>query len=130
MQNLASCWGRVVSLGDAATDDYTLVGPIFGDPRYFRNGDYLRRYCDNVLLAVNVDSAKMRQFVEELRAEGWRVHASRLTGRVSCPEIGFDALRSVSTGHVIRIDDGTGGPAASRARTSPSRRSAASRPAT
>jgi cellulose synthase/poly-beta-1,6-N-acetylglucosamine synthase-like glycosyltransferase len=107
MQNLASRWGRVISLGDATTDDYTLVVPIFGDPRYFRNGEYLRRHRDNVLLAVNVDSPKMAKFVKELRADGWRVHASRLTGRVSCPEIVFDALRSVSTDYVIRIDGDT-----------------------
>ena len=107
MQNLASRWGRVIALGDEVTGDYTLVVPIFGDPRYFRNGDYLWRYRDNVLLAVNVDSPKMERFVTELRAHGWRVHAARLTGRVSCPELVFDALQSVSTAYVIRIDGDT-----------------------
>ena len=34
MQNLASRWGRIISLGDAVSHDYTLVVPIFGDPRY------------------------------------------------------------------------------------------------
>ena len=43
----------------------------------------------------------------ELREAGWRVHASRLTGRVSCPEIVLDALRSVETEYVIRIDGDT-----------------------
>jgi cellulose synthase/poly-beta-1,6-N-acetylglucosamine synthase-like glycosyltransferase len=108
MQNLASCWRRrVIVLGDEATSDYTLVVPIFGDPRYFRNGEYLWRYRDNVLLAVNVDSPKMRRFVADLRAQGWRVHVSRLTGRVSCPEVVFDALQSVTTAYVIRIDGDT-----------------------
>jgi hypothetical protein len=107
MQNIASRWGRVVSLGDETTADYTLVVPIFGDPRYFRYGEWLRQYRANVLLAVNVDSPKMQRFVEELRRDSWRVHASRLTGRVSCPELVYDALRSVSTPHVIRIDGDT-----------------------
>ena len=107
MQNLASRWGRIISLGDAVSHDYTLVVPIFGDPRYFRNGHYLARNRDNVLLAVNIDSPKMERFVDELREQGWRVHASRLTGRVSCPEIVFDALNSVSTEYVIRIDGDT-----------------------
>jgi cellulose synthase/poly-beta-1,6-N-acetylglucosamine synthase-like glycosyltransferase len=107
MQNLASRWGRVISLGEDVSHDYTLVVPIFGDPRYFRNGHYLARNRDNVLLAVNIDSPKMERFVDELRAQGWRVHASRLTGRVSCPEIVFDALASVSTEYVIRIDGDT-----------------------
>ena len=95
MQNLASRWGRVIGLGDETSRDYTFIVPIFGDPKYFRNGDYLRRFRDRTLLAVNVDSPKMRRFVEQLRDEGWRVHASRLTGRVSCPEIVLDALRNV-----------------------------------
>jgi cellulose synthase/poly-beta-1,6-N-acetylglucosamine synthase-like glycosyltransferase len=45
--------------------------------------------------------------VIELREAGWRVHASRLTGRVSCPEIVLDALQSVETEYVIRIDGDT-----------------------
>ena len=107
MQNLASRWGRVISLGKESSDDYTLIVPIFGDPRYFRNADYLRGFRDRTLLAVNADSPKMRRFVEELRRDGWRVHASRLTGRVSCPQIVLDALRSVDTEYVIRIDGDT-----------------------
>jgi cellulose synthase/poly-beta-1,6-N-acetylglucosamine synthase-like glycosyltransferase len=107
MQNLASRWGRVISLGDETSADYTLVVPIFGDPRYFRNGDYLNGFRDRTLLAVNVDGPTMEQFVIELREAGWRVHASRLTGRVSCPEIVLDALRSVETEYVIRIDGDT-----------------------
>jgi cellulose synthase/poly-beta-1,6-N-acetylglucosamine synthase-like glycosyltransferase len=107
MQNLASRWGRVIPLGDETSADYTLVVPIFGDPKYFRNGDYLERFRDQTLLAVNVDSPKMEGFVSELRAAGWRVHVSRLTGRVSCPEIVLDALRSVATEYVIRIDGDT-----------------------
>ena len=107
MQNLASRWGRVLRLGDETSADYTLVVPIFGDPKYFRNGDYLRRFRDQTLLAVNVDGPKMERFVKELREAGWRVHASRLTGRVSCPEIVLDALQSVETEYVIRIDGDT-----------------------
>jgi cellulose synthase/poly-beta-1,6-N-acetylglucosamine synthase-like glycosyltransferase len=107
MQNLASRWGRVLRLSDETSADYTLVVPIFGDPKYFRNGDYLRRFRDQTLLAVNVDGPKMERFVKELREAGWRVHASRLTGRVSCPEIVLDALRSVETEYVIRIDGDT-----------------------
>jgi cellulose synthase/poly-beta-1,6-N-acetylglucosamine synthase-like glycosyltransferase len=107
MQNLASRWARVLSLGEETSSDYTLIVPIFGDPKYFRNGDYLRRFRERTLLAVNVDSPKMQQFVAELRAQGWRVHASRLTGRVSCPQIVLDALRNVDTEYVIRIDGDT-----------------------
>jgi cellulose synthase/poly-beta-1,6-N-acetylglucosamine synthase-like glycosyltransferase len=107
MQNLASRWARVIPLSEETSADYTLVVPIFGDPKYFRNGDYLREFRDRTLLAVNVDGPKMQRFVTELREAGWRVHASRLTGRVSCPEIVLDALQSVETEYVIRIDGDT-----------------------
>lgn len=107
MQNLASRFARVVPLGDETTDDYTLIVPIFGDPKYFRNGHWLGQYRKNALIAVNVDSRKMARFVTELRAAGWRVHASKLTGRVSCPEIVLDALKSVKTTFVIRLDGDT-----------------------
>ncbi len=107
MQNLASKLGRIIALGDATTDDYTIVVPIFGDPKYFRNGDYLRVYRKNALLAVNIDSPEMEQFVQDLRAEGWRVHAAHLTGRVSCPELLCEALKSVTTEYVVRMDGDT-----------------------
>jgi cellulose synthase/poly-beta-1,6-N-acetylglucosamine synthase-like glycosyltransferase len=107
MQNMASMLGRIIKLGEATTDDYTIVVPIFGDPKYFRNGDYLRRYRRNALLAVNVDSPKMEQFVRDLRAEGWRVHEAHLTGRVSCPELLCEALRDVTTAYVVRMDGDT-----------------------
>jgi cellulose synthase/poly-beta-1,6-N-acetylglucosamine synthase-like glycosyltransferase len=107
MQNLASRWGPIIPLGEETDDDYTFIVPIFGDPGYFRNGDYLARYREHALIAVNVDSPKMERFVAELRAQGWRVHAARLTGRVSCPEIVFDALAHVATEYVIRIDGDT-----------------------
>jgi hypothetical protein len=43
MQNLASRWGPIIPLGEETDDDYTFIVPIFGDPGYFRNGDYLAR---------------------------------------------------------------------------------------
>jgi cellulose synthase/poly-beta-1,6-N-acetylglucosamine synthase-like glycosyltransferase len=107
MQNLASRWGRIITLGAAIDDDFTIVVPIFGSPRYFRNGEYLARYRQQTLLAVNVDNQEMEEFVRDLRAAGWRVHVSRLTGRVSCPEVVFDALASVGTDYVIRMDGDT-----------------------
>jgi cellulose synthase/poly-beta-1,6-N-acetylglucosamine synthase-like glycosyltransferase len=107
MQNIASRFARVIPLGEETTRDYTLIVPIFGDPKYLRNADYLARYRGNVLIAVNIDGPKMERFVGDLRAAGWRVHASRLKGRVSCPEIILDALKSVTTEYVIRLDGDT-----------------------
>jgi hypothetical protein len=89
MQNLASRWGRVLRLGDETSADYTLVVPIFGDPKYFRNADYLRRFRDRTLLAVNVDGPKMERFVKGTRGGLAGYHT--LTGRV-VPGIVLDAL--------------------------------------
>ena len=108
MQNLASRFGRVLPIDRRLPDsDFTFVIPIFGDPKYFKNGEYLSAYRENTLLAVNVDSEKMERFVVELQAAGWRVHVARLPGRVSCPELVLDALRSVTTSYVIRMDGDT-----------------------
>jgi cellulose synthase/poly-beta-1,6-N-acetylglucosamine synthase-like glycosyltransferase len=107
MQNLASRWGRIIELGDETTTDFTILVPIFGDPGYFRNGDYLTQYKQHTLLAVNVGSPKMERFVADLQSRGWRVHRAQLTGRVSCPELVFDALQKVTTRYVIRMDGDT-----------------------
>jgi hypothetical protein len=107
MQNIASRFGRVIALGDETTSDYTIVIPIFGHPKYFRNGEWLAQYRANALLAVNVDGPVMEAFVAELRRQGWRVHESHLPGRVSCPELVLDALASVTTDYVIRLDGDT-----------------------
>ena len=36
------------------SEDFTLIIPVFGDPRYYRNEEYLTRFKQNVMLALNV----------------------------------------------------------------------------
>jgi hypothetical protein len=107
LQNLGSRWGRYLKVGEAVDEDFTFVVPLFGSPRYFRNGDYLRRYISQTLLAVNIDSDEMRGFADQAEAEGWRVHRAYIDGRVSCPTLVRAALESVDTTYVIRIDGDT-----------------------
>jgi cellulose synthase/poly-beta-1,6-N-acetylglucosamine synthase-like glycosyltransferase len=107
LQNLGSRWGRHLRVSEEIDEDFTFVVPLFGSPHYFRNGDYLRRYMANTLLAVNVDSDEMRRFADQAEADGWRVHRAYIEGRVACPTLVRAALESVDTTYVIRIDGDT-----------------------
>jgi hypothetical protein len=75
MQNLASRWGRVLRLGDETSADYTLVVPIFGDPKYFRNGDSPNRH-----LTATCPTATGRQWQR-------KQVAIRQTARANVPKL-------------------------------------------
>jgi hypothetical protein len=107
LQNGTSRLSRRLRPGRESDDDFTFVVPLFGSPRYFRNGAYLSRYRDRTLLAVNLDTPEMERFADEAEAAGWRVHRARIPGRVSCPTLVRAALESVDTTYVIRIDGDT-----------------------
>ena len=52
-QNLLAVWrGWVVDVDDESSDDYTVVVPVYGDPRYFENGDALAPIREHVVLAL------------------------------------------------------------------------------
>jgi Glycosyl transferase family group 2 len=107
LQNGVSRLSRRVLPGVETDEDFTFVVPLFGSPRYFRNGAYLSRYRDQTLLAINLDTPEMERFADEAEAAGWRVHRARIAGRVSCPTLVRAALESVHTTYVIRIDGDT-----------------------
>src|SRR4051794_7820848 len=78
-QNILSWWGgRTISPGTEERDDFTIVVPLFGHPRYFDRRDELRRYQPNVLVALKVGTPLMAAFADELEAEGWRVERLRV----------------------------------------------------
>jgi hypothetical protein len=107
LQNSASRFARYLRPTTETSDDYTFVVPLFGHPRYFRNGKYLSRFRDRTVLAVNLDTPEMERFADQAEAAGWRVHRARIAGRVSCPTLVRAALESVDTTYVIRIDGDT-----------------------
>ena len=73
-QNLLSWWrGRVVTPGEEDSRDFTIVVPIYGDPRTFDCRPQLLQYQDNVLVALEVTPPKMQAFADQLEAEGWHV---------------------------------------------------------
>jgi hypothetical protein len=107
-QNLGSRVRRPLRFaGGSADDDFTVVVPLWGHPRYFRNARALEPYRANVLLAVNICNDAMADFADEAEAEGWRVQRAALADRVSVPRLVLAALEAVTTTYVIRMDGDT-----------------------
>jgi cellulose synthase/poly-beta-1,6-N-acetylglucosamine synthase-like glycosyltransferase len=106
-QNILSWWRvRVVAPVTDSTDDFTIIVPLFGHPRYFAGRAELHEYMANVLVALEVSTPIMQAFAEELEAEGWRV------GRYHVPEpnpagLVRCALADVTTTHALRLDADT-----------------------
>ena len=67
-QNLLS-WGgrRTIKPGLEKSQDFTIVVPVFGHPRYFE-GERLLRYRHRVLVAMEISAPLMAGFADELVA--------------------------------------------------------------
>jgi cellulose synthase/poly-beta-1,6-N-acetylglucosamine synthase-like glycosyltransferase len=109
-QNLAArwrCW--VLEVDEQSSDDYTIVVPVYGDPRYFENAEYLWPIRDRALVAVVVDSPKMVCFAEGLVAAGWRVQPVYLEENVGPDTIVKEVLAAgaVTTKWIVRMDADT-----------------------
>jgi hypothetical protein len=106
-QNLLAWWrGKVVSLGERSTFDFTIVVPLFGQPRYFDGREAIARYRANVLVALEVTPPHMQAFAAQLEEEGWRVCRIE-EPQPDPPRLLKAALPSVTTGHVLRLDADT-----------------------
>jgi Glycosyl transferase family group 2 len=105
-QNLLSWWGgRTIKPGRETSQDFTIVVPVFGHPRYFE-GELLRRYRHKVLIAMEISAPTMAEFADELEADGWHVE------RLEMPEpnpaaLIAGALPAVATKYVFRLDSDT-----------------------
>jgi hypothetical protein len=105
-QNLLSWWGgRTIKPGRETSQDFTIVVPVFGHPRYFE-GERLRRYRHKVLIAMEISAPTMAEFADELEADGWHVE------RLEMPEpnpaaLIAGALPAVATKYVFRLDSDT-----------------------
>jgi hypothetical protein len=104
LQNVFAGIRRVLKPA-APSSDYTLLVPLYGHPRYFANADRLLPYRDRVLLAIVVSTPLMATFADEAERAGWRVHRCRRN--LPLPELVADALASVETSYVIRMDGDT-----------------------
>jgi cellulose synthase/poly-beta-1,6-N-acetylglucosamine synthase-like glycosyltransferase len=109
-QNLLAWWhGKLVSPTEERSDDFTIVVPLFGDPKYFAGRHRILRYRPRVLVALEASSRKMQTFATELEAEGWRV--LRITMREPNPAALMQrALHHVTTTYALRLDADTSVP--------------------
>ncbi len=106
-ENLVSRLRPALALGEASSDDYTILVPIYGNPRYLLNGKFLRRHKAHVILVVNTNTAVMRRFATRRLASGWRVHRVRVETTHSPMDMITHALGTVTTTYVIRLDADT-----------------------
>ena len=105
-QNLLSWWGgRTIKPGPQKSQDFTIVVPVFGHPRYFV-GERLLRYRHRVLVAMEVSAPLMAELANELEADGWNV--ARLSMEDPNPAaLVAAALPSISTKYTFRLDSDT-----------------------
>ena len=106
-QNLLSWWGgRTVEPGVATSDDFTIIVPLFGHPRYFDRRADLLRYQANVLVALEVSTPLMADFAEQLEREGWCVHRLRIESPDPASLVKA-CLPAVTTTYTLRLDADT-----------------------
>src|SRR3990172_606065 len=108
-QNLLSLWwGKVLLPDGTESHDFTLVVPLFGDPKYFERRDELLVFQEQVLVAIEVSPEKMARFADQLEGEGWRVEriVQENPNPASLMKAGLDA---VTTGYVLRLGADTFG---------------------
>jgi hypothetical protein len=105
-QNLRS-WsgGQTIKPGREKSQDFTIVVPVFGHPRYFE-AERLLRYRAKVLVAMEISSPAMAAFADELEAQGWTVE--RLFVEDPNPAaLVAAALPAVATTYTFRLDADT-----------------------
>jgi len=108
-QNVLAWWhGRVLKPGEEESEDFTLIVPVYGAPRYF--GETHRRALaklrDRCLISLDVGGAGMPAFAAQLEQEGWRV--CRSENETPCaPVLVLAALPHIETSFVVRLDADT-----------------------
>jgi cellulose synthase/poly-beta-1,6-N-acetylglucosamine synthase-like glycosyltransferase len=106
-QNVLARWrGRTITPSGAPSDEFTIVIPLYGDPKYFEGRHELARYRRNVLVALEVTPERMTAFADDLEQEGWRVLRLRLP-QPNPAELMKCALEHVTTPVAIRLDADT-----------------------
>lgn len=107
-QNVLSWWQRrLLPRGVGASDDYTIVVPLYGDPSYFEIGRAsLASHRMNTLVAIEVTPPSMLAFADELEAEGFSVLRVRMDSPNPASLVDR-ALAVVTTTVTLRLDADT-----------------------
>jgi cellulose synthase/poly-beta-1,6-N-acetylglucosamine synthase-like glycosyltransferase len=106
-QNLLSLRrGKVLEAGSRRSDDFTVIIPLYGNPRYFAERERLASLKDHILVAMDVRDPVMAAFATQLEEEGWRVFCTVTNGGPTPPKLFIQALRSgsVTTTYAVRTD--------------------------
>jgi Glycosyl transferase family group 2 len=110
LQGLLALWrGWVLEPTDETSNDYTIVVPVYGDPRYLRNLDFLRTVREHALIAIDTGTESMQALATRLAHEGWRIATVDLGSRVGPESIMYAVLKgnAVTTKWVVRMDADT-----------------------
>ncbi len=106
-QNVLSWWRvRIVAPATQGSDDFTVIVPVYGQPRYFDGRAALLQYQSNVLVAMETTPAAMAAFADELEQEGWIVGRYNLA-TVNPATLVKRALDDVHTSIAVRLDADT-----------------------
>lgn len=109
-RNILYHWrSRVLDPAVSACWDFTLIVPLYGDPKYFVGREELARYYKaQALIAMDVGPAKMKDFADELERDGWRMHRST-NARPTIPVLLEKAFSdgSVTTTYSFKLDADT-----------------------
>jgi len=105
-QNLLS-WGggRTIKPGPQKSQDFTILVPLFGHPRYF-DPERLLRYRHRVVVAMEISAPLMEEFADELEAGGWNVERLRMEDPNPASLVAA-ALPAVVTKYTFRLDADT-----------------------
>lgn len=106
-QNLLAYWhGRTLRPAEEAEEDFTVVVPLFGHPRYFTARESLEPMKRSVLVVCEVTPTAMAAYADELEAAGFGVLrvSEQAPSSVSLIRRGFHAI---ATTYALRLDADT-----------------------
>jgi Glycosyltransferase like family 2 len=108
-QNLLAWWRRWtlrVPTGGQGSDDFTVIVPLFGHPRYFANAEGLEPLREHVILSIEISSPPMAELADQGERDGWRVSRA-VVADPNPTKLLQAALPMVDTRFVLRLDGDT-----------------------
>lgn len=106
-QNIIAWWGgRTLDADEESSNDFTILVPVYGHPRYFETRESLAHWKENVLVVLDTGTEAMVEFAHQLELEGWRVFRCQVH-MPSPPKLLALALPTVRTRLALRMDADT-----------------------
>jgi hypothetical protein len=106
-QNLLAWWkGWTLKVGDQPSDDYTIIIPLFGHPRYFTARESLHPIRDRVMVVCETTPPIMADYADELETTGFgvlRVHDQH----PSSATLVAAGVRQSASWYTLRLDADT-----------------------